>query len=113
MPAEIFPELAIGGYDGKYAFGKPLVDPKGPERDVKSAPKGPYLRDLIKAPVPMLVGLANDELGYVMPTYDFKVRPSKTMLPRWPGHYEETNSIGPSATKILTESAARLLQEKR
>ena len=113
MPAEVFPELAIGGYDGKYAFGRPLVSPKGPERDLKSAPKGPYLRDLIKAPVPMLVGLANDELGYLVPEYDFQVRPSKAMLPRLPGHYEETNSIGRSATKILTESAARLLREPR
>lgn len=113
MPAEIFPELAIGGYDGKYAFGRPVVDPKGPARDLASAPKGPYLRDLIRAPVPMLVGLANDELGYLVPSYDFKVRPGKTMLPRLPGHYEETNSIGPSATKLLTEAAARLLSEKR
>ncbi|UPT75958.1 MAG: hypothetical protein M0D55_09970 [Elusimicrobiota bacterium] len=113
MPAEVFPELAIGGYDGKYSYGKPVVDPKGPERDLKSAPKGPYLRDLIKAPVPMLVGLANDELGYLVPAYDFKVRTSKSLLPRWPGHYEETNSIGPSATAILTDAAAKLLNEKR
>jgi len=113
MPAEIFPELAIGGYDGKYSYGRPLVSPKGPERDLKNAPQGPYLRDLIKAPVPMLVGLANDELGYLVPAYDFQVRPSKSMLPRLPGHYEETNSIGVSATKILTESAARLLGAPR
>lgn len=113
MPAEVFPELAIGGYDGKYSFGRPVVDPAGAPRDLAAAPKGPYLRDLIKAPVPMIVGLANDELGYLVPGYDFKVRPGKLLLPRWPGHYEETNSIGPSATKILTEAAARLLQEKR
>ena len=113
MPAEIFPELAIGGYDGKYSFGRPVVDPAGPERNLKQAPKGPYLHDLIKAPVAMLVGLANDELGYLVPGYDFKVRPSKSLLPRLPGHYEETNSIGPSATKILTDAAARLLAEPR
>jgi hypothetical protein len=113
MPAEIFPELAIGGYDGKFAFGRPLVAAGGPPRDLGAAPRGPYLRDLIKAPAPMLVGLANDELGYLVPAYDFKVRASKTLLPRWPGHYEETNSIGPSATAILTEAAARLLKEPR
>ena len=61
----------------------------------------------------MIVGLANDELGYLVPLYDFRVRATKSMLPRLPGHYEETNSIGPSATKILTESAARLLAEPR
>ena len=113
MPAEVFPELAIGGYDGKYTFGRPLVAPGGPERDLPMAPKGPYLRDMIRAPVPMIVGLANDMVGYLVPEYDFKVRPSKSMLPRYPGHYEETNSVGPSATAILTEAAARLLKEPR
>ncbi|MDE2141693.1 MAG: hypothetical protein KGJ84_04705 [Elusimicrobia bacterium] len=115
MPAEIFPELALGGYDGRFAFGRPVITPGNPNPpDLAKAPKGPYLRELVKARAPMLVGLANDELGYVMPTYDFKVSPTKSMLPRLPGnHYEETNSIGPSATKILVGAAARLLQESK
>ncbi len=61
----------------------------------------------------MIVGLANDELGYLIPGYDFKIRTSKTLLPRLPGHYEETNSIGPAATALLTEAAGRLLKEPR
>ena len=113
MPAEVFPELAIGGYDGRYSFGSTVAAPDASEIILQDAPKGPYLRELIKAPVPMIVGLANDELGYLVPGYDFKIRSSKTMLPRLPGHYEETNSIGPSATKILTAAAARLLKEPR
>ena len=114
MPAEIFPELAIGGYDGRYAYGRPVVAVDNPNPPaLNTAPKGPYLRDKISAPVPMLVGLVNDELGYLVPEYDFKVRTSKSMLPRLPGHYEETNSIGPSATRLLTAAAARLLKEPR
>ncbi|MCM2304309.1 MAG: hypothetical protein NDJ72_06370 [Elusimicrobia bacterium] len=113
MPGEVFPELAIGGYDGRYSFGRPVVAKDGPAPDLAAAPRGPYLRDRIKAPVPMIVGLANDMLGYMVPEYDFKIRPSKSMLPRYPGHYEETNSIGVSATAILTEAAARLLEEPR
>ncbi len=112
MPAEVFPELAIGGYNGEYTFGHPAVTPEI-ARDMTAAPKGPYLRDLIKAPVPMIVGLANDELGYLIPGYDFKIQASKTMLPRLPGHYEETNSIGPSATALLSAAAGRLLKEPR
>jgi hypothetical protein len=113
IPAEGFPELAIGGYDGKYAFGRPVVTPGNPDPpDLTKAPKGPYLRDLLKAQTPMIVGLAGDELGYLVPNYDFKVRPTKSMLPRLPGHhYEETNSIGPSVTKIVVDAAARLLKE--
>ncbi len=112
IPAEAFPEVIIGGYDGRYSFGHPILTPGGPNPpDLSQAPKGPYLRDQVKARAPMLVGLANDELGYLVPGYDFKVRPGKLMLPRYPGHYEETNSIGPSATGLLVDAAAQLLKE--
>ncbi|HEX4049059.1 MAG TPA: hypothetical protein VH309_14535 [Elusimicrobiota bacterium] len=114
IPGELFPELAIGGYDGKYTFGRPIITPGNPDPpDLAKAPKGPYLRDLIKAPAPMVVGLANDELGYIMPGYDFKIRPSRFMLPRLPGHYEETNSVGRSVTNIVVDAATRLLKEKK
>ncbi len=112
MPAEVFPELALGGYDGRYAYGRPVTTAGNPNPpDLAAAPAGPYLRERVKAPVPMLVGLANDELGYLLPGYDFKANPSLSMSPRVIGHhYEETNSIGPSSTRILTEAAARLLE---
>ena len=114
IPAESFPELIIGGYDGKYSFGRPVITPGNPlPPDLSRAPKGPYLRDLVKAPAPMVVGLANDELGYLVPGYDFKTSPTKSMLPRIPGHYEETNSIGPSVTNIIVDAATRLLKEAK
>lgn len=112
LPGEVFPELALGGYDGRASFGRPLLTPGNPDPpDVSRAPEAPYLLDLVQAQVPILAGLANDELGYIVPAYDFKTRGSKLMLPRMPGHhYEETNSIGPSVTRILIESAKKLLQ---
>jgi len=115
LPGEAFPELVIGGYDGKYTFGRPLITPGNPNPpDVSKAPKGPYLRDLVKAPAPMVVGLANDELGYMIPGYDFKLSPHRWMLPRLPGnHYEETNSIGKSVTPIVVDAAAKLLKESK
>lgn len=114
LPAEMFPETVLGGYDGRYAYGRPVTTPGNPNPpDLAAAPPGPYLRDALSATAPMLVGLANDELGYVLPRYDFKANPSLSMLPKPAGHhYEETNSIGPSATAILTDAAARLLEEK-
>lgn len=113
LPGEAFAELVVGGYDGRYAFGRPVIAPGNPDPpDLSKAPEGPYLRELVKAPAPMVVGLANDELGYFVPAYDFKVRRTTLMLPRLPGHhYEETNSIGPSATAIVVGAAAELLKE--
>ncbi len=115
VPGEAFPELAIGGYDGRYSFGRPVITPGNPNPpDLSKAPKAPYWRDLVKAPAPMLVGLTDDELGYFVPVYDFKASPHKIMLPRLPGnHYEETNSIGPSAAGIVNAAVARLVEEKK
>jgi hypothetical protein len=112
LPAEMFPETVLGGYDGRFAYGRPVTTPGNPlPPDLAAAPGGPYLREKVKAPVPMLVGLANDELGYVLPAYDFKAAPTLSMTPRPLGHhYEETNSIGPSATSILLGAASRLLE---
>ncbi|MHB2025820.1 MAG: neutral/alkaline non-lysosomal ceramidase N-terminal domain-containing protein [Elusimicrobiota bacterium] len=103
IPGEMFPELDIGGYHGRYSFGYSLIKPKNPNPpDLALAPKAPYLRQELKARIGIVVGLANDELGYIIPNYDFKISRTRLMLPRLPGdHYEETNSIGPSAAKIL------------
>ncbi|MDE1976981.1 MAG: neutral/alkaline non-lysosomal ceramidase N-terminal domain-containing protein [Elusimicrobia bacterium] len=111
VPGELFPELAIGGYHGRYRFGHPLVKPGNPNPpDLAKAPKGPYLRQELHARVGIIVGLANDELGYIMPNYDFKISRTRLMLPRLPGdHYEETNSIGPSVTGILLNAYKKML----
>jgi hypothetical protein len=115
LPGEPFPELILGGYDGSLRFGQPLVRPENPDPpDLARAPKGPYLKGLVRRPVPMFVSLANDELGYLVPGYDFKVRENLTLTPRLPGdHYEETNSVGPAATKIILDSARYLLSDKK
>ena len=113
IPGELLPELAIGGYDGKYRFGFPLVSPTNPNPPkLDQAPKGPYLREKLHNRVAILVGLANDELGYIIPAYDFQTTPTRTMTPHPPGtHYEETNSIGRSATKIILGAFDELLKK--
>ena len=113
IPGELLPELAIGGFDGRYRFGAPLVRPDNPNPPaLAQAPKGPYLRQRMNAEYGLIIGLANDELGYIIPGYDFKVNPDRLMEPEPPGdHYEETNSIGPRATDIVFDAAAQLLSK--
>ncbi|MEZ6071551.1 MAG: hypothetical protein R3C10_15115 [Pirellulales bacterium] len=48
----------------------------------------------------MLIGLANDELGYIIPPDDFR-----------DDEYEETMSVGPAAAPVIKETALRLLGE--
>ncbi|MFA5139820.1 MAG: hypothetical protein WC728_11370 [Elusimicrobiota bacterium] len=58
----------------------------------------------------IIAGLANDEIGYLVPAYDFKVTPNRFMHPRPPGtHYEETNSVGKETTGRLLQAYDRLL----
>lgn len=111
IPGELFPELAIGGYDGRHRFGQPLVDPSNPNPpDLAKAPRGPHLREKMRSKFGMIVGLANDEIGYIIPAYDFQIAPTRTMLPEPLGtHYAETNSLGRSATPILLQAFDRLL----
>lgn len=115
IPGELFPELALGGYDGGRRHGHPLVRPTNPDPpDLSRAPEGPYLRARLGSRHGLLVGPANDELGYFLPGYDFKVRGTRSMTPRLPGHhYEETNSIGPGATDVLLRAYDELLRETR
>jgi len=71
---------------GGFRFGHPLVKPENPDPpDLARSPKPPYLKDVVHRPVAMFVGLANDELGYLVPEYDFKVRKNLLMWPRLPG----------------------------
>lgn len=114
IPGEIFPELVIGGYHGKYRFGHPLIKPNNPNPpNLALAPKGPYLWDEMPGKIKIVAGLANDELGYIIPGYDFKVNPDLLMMPRPKGdHYEETNSVGPSITALIVKAARTLLKNK-
>ena len=86
----------MGGYDGSRSFGHPVVpdDPLAP--DLAAAPPPPYLHDTMPGRFRWVVGLGLDELGYMVPPYDFKVDPTLPYLREAEGdHYEETNSIGP------------------
>lgn len=58
------------------------------------------------AQVTGVIGLANDELGYILPLEDFKY----PWNPFKPGkHYEETNSIGKDITPKVMEGIKALL----
>jgi len=48
----------------------------------------------------MIVGLANDEIGYIIPAYDFRA-----------GAYEESMSVGPAAGLVILRQALRMVGE--
>lgn len=126
IPGEMFPELAVG-FDPLNAFGNPwfgdptitecgetmLPDTTGSERciispeneyppAIEEAPTSGFLRQTLPGKYHVLAGLTDDELGYLVPSYDFKWNALLPGLVEAPGdHYEETNSISDSVAKIL------------
>lgn len=112
VPGELLPELFIGGYDGQYTpAGVDIVDPDNANPPVLSAaPEGPYLEELAGASQTWVLGLGNDELGYVIPEYNFVVDEVAPYIFEAEGdHYEETNSLGPDACRMLLEATEEIL----
>ncbi|MBP3704833.1 MAG: hypothetical protein J6I98_04780, partial [Clostridia bacterium] len=57
----------------------------------------------------LVIGLANDELGYIVPPSDFLLNEDtpyleKTMDYKGENHYEETNSVGPECALAVAEA---------
>ena len=114
VPGELDPSLFVGGYDGAYCpAGRELVDTTRPNPpDLEAAPAPPYLRDLARADAEYvyLLGLTNDEVGYLIPAYDYELDPEMPYLEEAEGdHYEETNSLGPSAWPVVEARLEGLL----
>lgn len=96
IPGEIYPELVNGG----------MVRAPGGDFDIEPL-EVPPLRDLLPGRVKFLFGLANDELGYIIPKSEWDARaPFLYGADRAP--YGEVNSAGPE-TAVLLHGAVREL----
>ncbi|MFZ9889939.1 MAG: hypothetical protein ACO3JL_20780, partial [Myxococcota bacterium] len=109
-PGELFPEVWVG-FDAAQSFGVPTISDDNPNPpDLSKAPQGPYLKELVNARFPLLLGLTPDESGYMVPPYDFQLDEMAPYINEAPGdHYEETNSIGPAAIPRYLEHVGALL----
>lgn len=98
LPGELFPELAYGGYLSAGESSSGLGAEACPEPLTKIADD----REL------RIVGLANDEIGYILPPNDFLLHPDTpyfepTRDQYGRRHYEETNSLGPRAAETIAD----------
>ena len=114
IPGELLPELAVGGYDGSHTnigdYTDAIFDPDQPHPpDFSKAPEGPYLKERMAGEFNWIVGLGNDELGYIIPEYNFILDDRVPYLIEAEGHYEETNSMGPQTAPLIEEWADRLI----
>jgi hypothetical protein len=98
-PGELYPELSVGGIE------------RYPGADFPDAPAEPAIKQLMRAPHRMVIGLANDEIGYLIPKAEWDEQPPwlKNAPKRW---YGEVNSVGPEAAPAVVGAIAGLLGRK-
>ncbi len=116
-PGELHPELWVGGYDcTTWTWGYDCLDETQPNLpDFDAAPDGPYMRDLVLAnpgvEYPILLGLAMDFVGYIVPAYNYVLNEDNPYLTEADGHhYEETYSLGPDVERHIVHPTLELLE---
>ena len=102
IPGEMFPELAYGGQFGQ-------MNPQGENPvPLKEIAEKFGVKELL------LIGLCNDELGYIVPPSDFLLNEENPYLERTQDslgedHYEETNSVGPMCAGAIAQAFEKTL----
>jgi hypothetical protein len=102
VPGEIYPELVLGK----------VQDPADPGADFPEAPIEPSLYGQMKSPYKMLIGLANDEVGYIIPKRQWDEK-APYCYGRMKAQYGEVNSLGPDTAPILCAAFKELVGADR
>ncbi len=97
IPGEIYPELVLGK----------VVTPAEPGADFPDAPTEPAVYESMRGKHRMLIGLANDELGYIVPKRQWDEK-APFCYGRRSAQYGELNSIGAETAPIICGTFRRL-----
>ena len=100
IPGEIYPELVYGKFQQPVAAGV----------DFPQAPLEPAVSQLLPDPRWLLLGLANDEIGYIIPRRQWD-QAAPFAYDRAKAQYGEVNSCGPEVAPIVMEALADSIQQ--
>jgi hypothetical protein len=98
IPGELYPELSVGGVMRYYGA------------DFPDAPIEPPIKPMMTAPFRMLIGLGNDETGYIIPKAEWDEKPPwlEDAPKAW---YGEVNSVGPEAAPRVVAAVQGLFRQ--
>ena len=99
VPGEIYPEIVNGG----------IERPEGADFDIEPI-EVPPLRELMPGRYKFVLGLANDEIGYIIPKSQWDVKAPFT-YGREKAPYGEENSPGPETAPIIHRNLKEMLAE--
>lgn len=100
IPGEIYPELVYGKFQ----------EPVEPHVDFPDAPLETPVIQLLTGPKTLLFGLANDEIGYIIPKRQWDQDPPFAYGRDKP-QYGEINSVGPEAAPIILRALENRIRE--
>ena len=103
IPGELFPEL----YNGEFLSAEESANGTSAQYKI--------LKEQGNAKHTFVIGLCNDELGYIIPDNDFflnsalpYINSGKDRFDR--NHYEETNSTGPKTARTILDTMDNLIK---
>ncbi|KAA3657512.1 MAG: hypothetical protein DWQ10_13125, partial [Calditrichaeota bacterium] len=98
IPGEIYPEIVNGGIEA----------PEGQDYNVPVG-NNPSIREVMPGEYKFIIGLANDEVGYIIPKSEWDTEPPYLYgAKRSP--YGESNSMGPETAEIVYTELVNLLK---
>ncbi len=100
IPGELYPELVYGQFQ----------DPAEPHVDDPQAPLEKTIEQILPSKTWMLFGLANDELGYIIPRRQWDFEPPFAYGRSEP-QYGEINSCGKDVAPIIMQALAERIAE--
>lgn len=100
IPGELYPELLYGEYPAEPEAGA----------DYPDAPLEPHVTDIVPGEKLLLLGLANDAVGYIIPKRQWDTE-APYAYGRSSPQYGEVNSLGPETARVLMEALQRRVAE--
>jgi hypothetical protein len=101
IPGEIYPELVLGK----------VQEPADAGADFPDAPIEPSIYGQMAGKHKMLIGLGNDEIGYILPKRQWDAK-APFCYGRKKAQYGEENSVGPEAGPVLCTAFKDMLKKK-
>ncbi len=102
IPGELYPECVYGKYQ----------DPADPGADFFDAPLEPSVAGILPSDKILVLGLANDEVGYIVPKRQWDVKPPYAYR-RDSAQYGERNSVGPETAGELLGALSDRVSDAR